>query len=144
MSEPAKVSSSELKGAIEQVAPFASVQIADRAYSLPSSEWFPKFNRWFRHQMAKLVGDRWNARFDCDDFARFFASFCQLANYQTNEAKRAEGLAVGELFFRRDDGQGHAINLALTEKGVQFIEPQNGEFLELSESEKTSIWFVRF
>lgn len=144
MSNPAKIPSYKLKGAILEVAPFASVFVPDRSYSLASSHWFDAFNLWFRGKMFDFVGDSWDQRFDCDDFARFFAAFCQLANYRTRHDSRAEGLAVGEVFFRKDNGGGHAINVAMTEKGIQFIEPQNGDFIGLSQTEKQSIWFVRF
>lgn len=144
MEDPAKITSSDLKGAIQAVAPFASIQLADRDYSLPSTQWVKVFNEWFRSKMFSFVGDKWDTRFDCDDFARFYACFCQLANYRSRPKARAEGLAVGELFYRIDGRGGHAINVAMTEKGIQFIEPQNGEFIQLSEIEKTTIWFVRF
>lgn len=144
------VSKIELEARVKLVAPNARVFSADRAYALATLGYLlGAFYRWFKDEMFRVVGNEWNKRFDCDDFARFFAAWAALANRIADKAEgHPEGLAVGECWFKQDSGGGHAINIALTEideaLAVVFIEPQNGKRLALSQSECHSIFYVRF
>lgn len=144
------VSKLELEARVKLVAPNARVFSADRDYGLATLAYLlGAFYRWFKDEMFRVVGNEWNKRFDCDDFARFFAAWAALANRIAKKVGgHPEGLAVGECWFVQDTGGGHAINIALTEIGdvltVVFIEPQNGKRLELSETERHSIFLVKF
>lgn len=81
---------------------------------------------------------------NCDNFASLFYAFAQICHAKSN--REEQGIAVGELFYfiGGDKTKGHAINIALTDKGIIAIEPQNGRIQELTKAEKESAWFVRF
>lgn len=80
---------------------------------------------------------------DCDDFARFAASVAQLWNAKSENEGHA--LAFGEFWYVKDNGDAHAINVALVEGGkVVFFEPQTQRIVELTESEKWSAKMIRF
>ena len=53
-----------------------------------------------------------------------------------------QGIAVGVFFFKLRTRYGHAINFVITEYGLEFIEPQNGRFIDLTQEEKDSSWFA--
>lgn len=81
---------------------------------------------------------------NCDNFASLFYAFSQICHAKSNRSE--QGIAVGELFYfiGGDKTKGHAINIAMTDKGLIAIEPQNGRIQELTKAEKESAWFVRF
>ncbi len=81
---------------------------------------------------------------NCDNFASLFYAFSQICHAKSN--REEQGIAVGELFYfiGGDKNRGHAINIAMTDKGLIAIEPQNGRIQELTKAEKESAWVVRF
>ena len=143
-----KLSGPEVKIAILAIAPSAKVFVADSDYALPTLHWLSKvFYPWFQAEMFRIVANKWDSRFDCDNFAQFFAAWAAVSHWSA-PASTPQGLAVGECWYKRDSGGGHAINITMTEEDgkqvVAFIEPQNGERLELSQAELTSLHLVKF
>ena len=144
-----KLSSLELQEATISIAPFCKVYAADRDYALPTLGWLLKtFYPWFQGEMFRIVANKWAKRFDCDNFAQFFAAWAAVSHWGASQTDRPEGLAVGECWYKQDSVGGHAINIAVTEEDgeqvVAFIEPQNGKRLKLSQMELYSIWLVKF
>ena len=135
-----KIEASELRKVFADV---PVVIIPDRNYHCPSKRWvlgvvYDNFAGYLGQR-----GQSYERRFDCDDHARMFAVWAVLEYIK--EIREPEGVAVGELFYRRRDGVGHAINVAvLDNKKVTYIEPQLGRTIRLNQDEKKSIWFVRF
>jgi len=124
--------------------PSAKIFITDKDYALPSRNWLEgSFYKFFSNWLFSQALHKWNEQFDCDNFASLYYNFAQIYHYKTQE-KLEQGLAVGEMFYRQDSGGGHAINIAVDNSGVFFIEPQNGKIKKLSHDEKNSCWFVRF
>ena len=125
---------------------FANVPVViapDRDYLCPTRRWLLGQVYDSFAGFLGTYGQRYERQFDCDDFARTFAVWAVLENAQ--RTKDAEGIAVGELFYRRRDGGGHAINVAVLEdKKTLYIEPQTGRPIRLNKDEVGSIWFVRF
>ena len=85
---------------------------------------------------------RWDKKFDCNRFSLSFQSFAQISYY--NNSGEAQSIAVGEIYYVRDNGGPHAINIIVTPTDFLFIEPQSGEILNLTDSEKASIDFIKF
>lgn len=81
---------------------------------------------------------------NCDNFASLFYAFAQICHAKSNRPE--QGIAVGELFYfiGGDKTKGHAINVAVTDKGIVAIEPQTGRIQELTKAEKEGAWFIRF
>jgi|TARA_R100000963_G_C4595185_1_gene70924 hypothetical protein len=127
------------------------INAPDANYSLFSSnyvtgEGYDKFKEWlFRRG---ILG--WRHTFDCDNYAEAFRVFLQIVHSKAQKGKtdnsRKQAVAVGVIWYERDGRGGHAINLIVTKDGenlvVKFVEPQDGNIIELSQTERESIFFV--
>ena len=120
------------------------VLFADASYARPTLRWLQgQFWDAFRQDRWAKVGS-YSRKNDCDNWARAFAQLAQDSHAQTRSGSDDEALAVGEFFYTKASGEGHAINAAFTDVGLVFIEPQNGLTLKLTTSEILSCFFVRF
>ena len=121
----------------------AKLFISDGTYARPTTSYLTgKFYEFYTAWLSDHNFSQWRATWDCDNFASTYYVFAQMCHAKA--ARKEEGISVGELFYRQDTGGGHAINLAITEKGVVIIEPQNGQEMTLSKKEKESCWMIRF
>lgn len=101
------------------------------------------------YNFSRGLSDYGDERNDCEDFARRCATYaCDLHAGNTGQKT---GLAFGEFYFTRDDGGGHAINVAVvaderaaglhSDSGAPkllFFEPQTGKVISLTETERSS------
>ncbi|HEY1791566.1 MAG TPA: hypothetical protein VGG34_01495 [Opitutaceae bacterium] len=122
-------------------------------YAKPEWAWIVgPFRELVRARLWSDGLDTWLVKWECRDFARAFACYAQECNALTPGApKGSDALAVGEFWFIPDAsrglapaGTGHAINICITEKGVQFIDPQNFTEWIPSLDELASCLFLRF
>jgi|TARA_R100000781_G_scaffold90496_1_gene55944 hypothetical protein len=117
-------------------------------YSLDyiKGEGYTRFKDWLFKR--GILG--WRHTFDCDNYAEAFRVFMQIVHSKAQTDKddnsRKQSVAVGVIWYERDGRGGHAINVIVTKVDdkltVRFIEPQDGKEVELSKSEKESIFFV--
>lgn len=115
----------------------------DKTYSIPHSEWLrTTFYDFFHAWLQKKELQKWKPNHDCDNFSFLFRTFGQIAHAKSTDPNFSEGVAIGVIFYKKEGRFGHAINVAITEKGVIWIEPQNGKFLDLTQEEIQSIYFV--
>lgn len=122
---------------------WVQVIFADTEYAKPTLRWLTdKFWPWFQRQRFNLGLNRWTRKNDCDNFARAYAQAAADCHALTG-GNELEGLAVGEFFYIRKDGVAHAINVAFTDSGKVFIEPQTGEVIFLTPIEELSAFHVR-
>jgi len=126
------------------------VWFADASYARPTLAWLQGafWNEFQRDRWAKGL-KTWTRKNDCDGFARAYAQLaqdCHAASQETGDGRQVtdEALAVGEIFYTQRTGGRHAIVCAFTDKGRTFIEPQNGQVIELTEGEVMSCTFARF
>jgi hypothetical protein len=129
----------------------AHVILTDTDYVTPNRAWLQRdFYQMFVSNLRKNKLYRWREYHDCDNksFKYWqFASDCHAMTMLLRERQGLQvyqGISVGVFFFKQDTRFGHAINFAITENGVEFIEPQNGMFIELTQAEKDSAWFAIF
>lgn len=128
---------------IPWVANCPKATFSDENFNLVQSSWlFDKFYPWFQSEMSRYGIFSWDKKFDCDDFATLFRILCQVCHFHSSG--KTDGLAIGEIHYEQNDTNPHAINVALTEKGPIFIEPQTGKPLILTKYEKKSIYRVHF
>jgi hypothetical protein len=120
----------------------AEVFFPDATYARPMQSFLTgKFYTYFKGWLSENSLSTWNARFDCDNFATTYYTFAQICNKKGD--RKEEAIAVGIMFFKQDSGGGHAINFAIVEnKKFVTIEPQTGEVIALSQTEKDSCWFA--
>lgn len=122
---------------------------ADRRYALPTRGFIEgAFSSalWSFQKFFDVLNWTDEAN-DCDDFARIAAGFAQILHCLTPGRPPATALAVGELWYVRDSGEGHAINVALCGGGpddVVCYEPQTRKVVELSVTEKARVTLIRF
>lgn len=116
---------------------------ADARYTLPTREYvdrimLPAFETWSR---ANGLWD-WKTRHDCDDKADALKVFAQQCFRHSRDTTEADGFAVWRLYYSvdADPGRGHAINAAMTDEGIVYIEPQTARIATLTQDEKRSIW----
>lgn len=135
------MTAAEIRLAMPLLAP---VYLCDSTYGVPTFRWLSgPFWDWFWEYRTSLGLRVWNRRNDCDNFARAYCQAASDAHALTN-GNNDEGLAVGEFWYRRENGGAHAIVCAFTDLGRVFIEPQTGKQLTLSEPEIKSCFFARF
>lgn len=120
-------------------------QMGDANYAQVNSAWLHQFYQDYRNELSRIGIIKWDARFNCRHFASYYAELAQSRffsqNFQSDTA--AHALALGPIWYQKDHGKsGHAIIMALTEKGRIFIEPQTGEEVQLSSTEQASIFFA--
>lgn len=123
--------------------------VPDRRYAMPTRNFiegaFSSALWSFQGFFAVL---RWHEEAnDCDDFARIAAGFAQILHFLTPDRPPATALAVGELWYVKDDGSGHAINIAVCGPAVSDVvtyEPQTRQLVSLTEAERGRITMMRF
>jgi len=111
--------------------------LGDAAYAEVNSNWLPRFYEQFREELYGNGILKWDARFTCRHFASYYAALAQARYYRESfhEFQPANSLAIGTFWYTRGDGEGHAIVVALTERGRLFIEPQSGKEVQLTPGE---------
>lgn len=141
-----KITYNELKDILNKNnIPIKDIAIADNEYNIPKKEWIlTTYKNGFFKFLEYLEVHKYKASWDCDDFSRMYAAYGQILHARTTK-KKFEGIAIGEIWYKIDNTENHAINIAILEnKDVIFIEPQSGEELKLSKTKKSSIYFIRF
>lgn len=123
------------------------VHVADNAYAEVSAEWLREFYQDFRKTLFREGVTKWDATFDCDNFASLYVGLANLRFFVASfhSATTAQSLALAEYWYRQGgDGPAHAVVHALTNRGPIFIEPQSGSLLPLTPAEQASRLFVKF
>lgn len=88
----------------------------------------------------------WSSRAECTLFASAFEVYCQKRYFAQgfHSSIPAPGIAVGTIWFQPAPGAGHAINTVMTEKGLEYLDPQTGEFTTLTADQKAGVYFRKF
>lgn len=120
------------------------IRFADDSYARPTLAWLQgAFWDSFQADRFDKVGS-YSRKNDCDNWARAYAQHAQDCHAMSN-GNADEALAVGEFFYTKTDGSGHAICMAVVDGfRLAFIEPQNGTELHLTPNEIASCSFARF
>tara|TARA_R100000008_G_C3532119_1_gene139847 strand:- start:198 stop:743 length:546 start_codon:yes stop_codon:yes gene_type:complete len=153
----------------------AGYYLTDSTYAVPElthmkTQVYNCFTKWLTFLgLDRKTGQKqfWKRKFDCENLASLYKSYCDLLHYKTNplsfeenfKAKKrnksdAEGLAVGTIWYDNSTAPNsknlHAINAIITQKpgqqklSVIYIEPNNGSQLSLTKKQKESIWYAKF
>lgn len=119
----------------------------DDAYSAIADERAADYFFSIAQDTQQHLGD-WakNVR-DCDKFARFVMFIGMLTHIK--QVTRMTGLGLGLWAYVKDGEGGHAINFLVTKKlgakevTVRFFEPQTGQEVFLSPSERiNTLWII--
>lgn len=119
----------------------------DTAYAVVQSTALPALYDNFRAVLSRQGLVKWDARYDCNHFASLYISLAQ-SSYTVatwHSETKAQTLALAEVWYRPGNGVGgHAIVAAMTERGLVYVEPQNGRELTLSPAERASIFLCKW
>lgn len=145
------LTSSDIYKQVQKEFKHANVVLTDVDYATPSRSWLQgQFYRMFMKNLSQNNLYTWRTYHDCDNKSFkywMFACDCHALTMMLREKQGLpvyEGIAVGVFFFKQETRFGHAVNFAITEKGIEFIEPQNGRFINLTQTEKDTSWFAIF
>lgn len=120
----------------------------DLGYAVVNDAWLDGFYARFRSDLFAKDVTKWEGRFDCNKFAAYYCALAQAEFYRDTFHSWIPGqaLAVGEVWYVPgwSPGKGHAIVVAVTDRGAVFIEPQTGKRVALTDAERSSIYFKRF
>jgi len=126
---------------------FNSSVFTDPEYNLLSKDWVETNAQMDFLQFLRDLGlTEWKQNVgDCDDFAKAFTVF--LKSYVKKKHPDAASPAVGEIYYVRDEGGSHAINIIVLDDpsglySLEFFEPQLQKFVSLSNEEIKSIYFI--
>lgn len=122
------------------------VYVGDSSYAVVRKDWLVDFYPKYRDRLFKLGVTKWDDSFDCNHFSYNFVALAQTDYYVTSfhDRSRANTLAVGLIWYMKQGTQGHSIVMAVTEQGIVYMEPQTGQFVTLTESEKATITLKLF
>lgn len=123
--------------------------ISDEITVLPTENWIRgEFTRGLSEFQKHFQIARWHERAnDCDKFSSATKFYAQWLNFKSTNRSEKASLAVGELYFYvNGSNKAHAINFFITlDKNKKlkliFYEPQKKIVMNLSEIEKSSIFF---
>lgn len=118
----------------------------DVIYSQVNSAWLKDFYPTFRAEIFRQGVVKWDDRFDCNHFASYYVALAQTQFYLAawRSGTPAQSLAIGQFWYVRKSGIGHALVVALTERGPVFIEPQTGAEVKLTPEERAACLAVIF
>lgn len=118
----------------------------DSAYSEVNSAWLKSYYDQFRSALHREGVTKWDARFDCDDFAAFYIALAKIKFFAAtfHAATRSQTLALAECYYMHSPVTAHAIVFAVTERGPLYIEPQTGQEVALTQAQINSRFLVKF
>jgi hypothetical protein len=119
----------------------------DTAYATVQSSGLPEIYQNFRAVLNQQGLVKWDERYDCNHFAALYVALAQsqytVAAWHSNT--KAQTLALAEVWYRPGAGAvGHAIVAAVTERGLLFLEPQNGQEISLTAAERRTIYLCKW
>lgn len=113
------------------------------SYAEVNSKFLQQYYNDFSNELFHLGITGWSTEFECVSFASFYADYAKTRYYLQNYASKTSPatLALGVIWYKPDNAiMGHAIDVAWTERGIIYIEPQTGRWLTLSATEIHSIY----
>lgn len=116
----------------------------DDTYAIPTKEWvLGEYALFYKSFLERMGTPGWRDDFDCDNFAAVFWTMAQCGHARAMTKK--QGIAIGMFGYQPDGAAaGHAINVAVTDKGVIFVEPQSCKEVFLTKTEALSCSLALF
>jgi len=114
-------------------------------YATVSAAALTAFYADFRSELFRQGVTKWDPRFDCNHFATYYVALAQTRFYLASfhSSTPAQTLALGVMWYQSARGA-HAIVMAITDRGLLFIEPQTGDEITLTPAERQSAFLTFF
>lgn len=145
--KPAPSTGRNLSRAEVQAAVGSFGYFSDDVYAEVSSAWLHSFYDDYRKVLFNQGVTKWDPTFDCDNFVTFFVALANVRFFSASfhSVNAAQSLAIAEFWYRPESGpSAHAIVTILTDRGQIFVEPQSGQELKLTASERASCLLIKF
>jgi hypothetical protein len=125
-----------------------SCGFTSEAYALPTLDWVRDVFAPYWTDIRGRFSIRYsNTEQDCNHFSQGAAWWAGICHANTDGRPKRTGLLFGEMFYRRRDGEYHAINFGYTDKdgdGLLFtFDPQSSKLITLTTGELNSCGFIR-
>lgn len=120
--------------------------VADNSYEFVNPRWIPGFYSRYRSELSRRGIVEWNQTFDCNRFSAFFVALAQVEYFSDSfhSRNRHEALGIGEIWYITRTGTAHSIVFVVLPGGeIKYIEPQSGDFIDLTHEEESSIFMKR-
>lgn len=131
----------------QAVGPVATY-LGDDSYAVVSSAALPGYYDSFRAEIFRQGVTKWDERFDCNHFATYYVALAQTRFYLEHfqSSTPAQTLAIGVYWYRPQAAKGgaHAVVIADTERGLVWIEPQDGHEFTPTDAEKMTVFLKAF
>lgn len=102
-------------------------------------EFYAEVNRkwllWSYSDFRKWIGNETH-KATCTFFTTSFEAYCQKCYLAQvlNSNILPQNIAVGTIWYPTNrPNENHAVNIVFTEQGLEFFEPQTGQFIQISE-----------
>ena len=123
------------------------IYISDKDYVLPTEKWIEEELNICYHAILTLIGERkYTSEFDCDNRSVLYYGLAGILHAKDKDT--TEGIAVGEIWYRKNGGVGHGICAVFMDVGsnyeLRFIEPGGPCFVDLDAKEVSSIYLAKF
>jgi hypothetical protein len=130
---------------IQAFFPSTPIKFGAASYHVPTLAWLQgALYDTLRNRLGSDGLSAWTVRWECRDFARYYAALAMECWAITKDASQDDALAIGEFWYQPTLGTGHAINACLTDQGLIFIDPQNNQACQLTAEQLSSCYFLRF
>lgn len=137
---------------IKELFPGKYIVFNDEIYATFNPNYLVGWHNEFLKILDNLgLTSKWRTDFDCDSFAMLKAAVGQtlFPVHTFHDNKNAQNVAIGELWYIIEKSNtGHAINVVIEEEDnkliVKYVDIYTGHYLNLTEKEIKSIFFVRF
>lgn len=129
------------------------VNLGKLAYAQVNRDWilwcYADYRKWIGSGQYGVM--RWDDRSQCTFFASSFEVYVQMAYFRQafHNGIKSPGAAVGTIWYLTNpelgfNSPGHAVNMILTQNGIEYFEPQSGKFVILSAEQINSAYFKKF
>jgi hypothetical protein len=136
----------------------------DRSYAYLDLKWVEKeaykgFKAWLSiFDFGKGIHNSdWKLNFDCEDLSISFKIYLRLLHAEANPhtfSERAKGkknetntdsVLAGVMFYKNSPRSAHSINVFFDGNNkARFFEPMYGNFMNLTQEQRDSTWYVEF
>lgn len=135
-------------GDIRPPAQLPSGFAGDTAYAVVRADALPALYENFSSVLSSQGLVKWDGRYDCNHFAALYVALSQtkFTVAAWHSETKAQTLALCEVWYLQggQPGKGHAVVGAMTESGMIYIEPQNGQQVALTQSEINSVFLRKW
>lgn len=143
---PERLSTHRAIGGREVLAQVPYATLGDDVYAEVRADALPGMYESFRSDLFKKGVVKWDERFDCNHFAAYYVALAQIRFFEASfhSSTPAKTLALAPYWVRSSPNTAHALVVALTDRGIVYIEPQTGKEVALTAYQKANPMLALF